>query len=494
MKPLPLIAAIAVGAGALWSVGWFVGKTVIVEPEADRAVEDIRAGRLFFSYVERTIGGFPFGYDVAYHDVAVSDSSTSWRWTVPELHVATGVTDTGSLTLTMSPRSALEITSGVSSAPPTVFEIEANALEVRLSRGADGGAIVTAEAEELAAIQKGAGGMITGARLVIRDMEVDQNSITELAGEATLRAAELEVAYRMSVDGVSETWSESTSKDIELTTTYDATGYDPAAPMMFVTEGGSIAIEMTAGSGKGRSGSSGGPSSPPFTADVETGAASFRAGIGGGRLTYGGSADGGRFDIAYEQGGPFPKMAFEMGDVTIDFAMPTDPNPEPQPYSLLMEIAGVKFDDAVWAMVDPAGALPRDAMSVRFDFAGNARIFRDLMTLRAAGPGSPPIELETLELGDTRLSALGASIAATGELDVRGIAARPDGDIKIVIDGALALIDNLTAGGLIPPGAGDAYKGLGQLYLRPGEGDDQFIADIKSDGGRITINGSPIGQ
>ena len=494
MKPLPLVAALAVGASALWSVGWFVGKSVIVEPEADRAVENIRAGRLFFSYGERTIGGFPFGYDVAYHDVAVSDSSTSWKWTVPELHVATGVTDSGTLTLTTSPRSALELSTGATAGPPTVFQIDSTELAVHLTRDATGSANISAQAAEIAAVQKGAGGLITGGRFVLGGMMLEQQAASDVAGELTMNATSLEIAYRMSADGVTETWSESTSHDVVLRSVYDFSGYDPAAPFMFLTNGGALEVTMTAGSGEGRSGSTGGPSSPPFKAEFETGGATVRAAVGKGRLTYGGTAEGGRFDIAYEQGGPMPSMAFEMGDVAVDFSMPTDPSPDPQPYTLLIDVAGVQVDEALWSQIDPAAALPRDPMSMRLDFGGDARIFRDLMELQSANRGGPPIELETLTLRDTRLAALGASISVTGELDVRGVAARPDGNLTVVIDGALGLIDQLTSAGLIEPNAAEIYKNLGQQILRPGEGADQFIADVASDGGNISINGVPIGQ
>lgn len=96
-------------------------------------------------------------------------------------------------------------------------------------------------------------------------------------------------------------------------------------------------------------------------------------------------------------------------------------------------------------------------------------------------------------LQDIRIAGLGAAMSATGELDVRGVAAQPDGEVTVVIDGALALIDQLTAAGLIPPGAGDLYKSMGRQILRPGEGDDQFIADITSQRGQVTVNGVPMG-
>lgn len=494
MKPLPLIAALAVGGAALWSAGWYVGKSVFVEPEADRAVEDLRAGRLFFSYRERAIGGFPFGYDVAYHDVSVSDSSTTWRWTAPELHIASGVADAGKLTLSTSPTSVLEVTSGGGvDAPPTVFEIETDDLAVELSQSAEGASVIDAQAARIAAVQKGAGGLINGGRLVVTGMDYTQRPKTDVTGDMALTAESMEIAYRMSADGVTETWTENVSNDVSLTSEYDLTGYDAAAPMMFVTEGGSVVADMKVASTSGRSGSSGGPSSPPFTANFSTGVGTLRLAVGSGRMSYGGAASDSRFDVQYEEGGPLPNLTFDLGEAVVDFSMPTEPSPDSQPYALMLSATDLELDEGLWAMFDAGGALPRDPMFMRFDVTGEARIFRDLMALQAAGPGGPPIELETLVLRDVRVAGLGAAVSATGELDVRGVAAQPDGEVTVVIDGALALIDQLTAAGLLPPGAGDVYKSMGQQILRPGEGDDQFIADIASRRGQVTVNGVPMG-
>ncbi len=495
MKPLPLFAALVVGGATLWSAGWFVGKTVFVEPEADRAVEDIRAGRMFFSFKERSIGGFPFGYNVAYHGVSVSDSSTTWRWTVPEIEVASGGADSGALTLTTSPSSVLEISSGGGGdASPTVFDIETKDFLVHLQQGGKGGSIIDAEATEIAAVQRGAGGLISGARFVVSDLVYALRPESAVAGEVGLTASRVEAAYRMSADGVSETWSESTSHGVVLAVDYDATGYDAANPFMFVTEGGSVAATLNIASGEGRSGSTGGPSAVPFTGTFTTGESTARIAVGQGRLSYGGEGAAARFDVTYEEGGPIPGFGFEMGRAAVDFSMPTEVSAETQPYSLMISGSDITLDDGLWGQFDPGAALRRDPMLMTFDVAGNARIFRDLMSFEVSERHGPPIELETLTLRDVRFAGLGAGLSATGELDVRGVAAQPDGEISIVIDGALAVIDQLTAAGLIELDAANLYKAMGQQILRPGEGEDQFIADVVSKGGNVSINGVSLGQ
>ncbi|MEL7466662.1 MAG: hypothetical protein AAFN79_21490, partial [Pseudomonadota bacterium] len=68
----------AIALAVIWTGGWFAGKTFIVEPEADKAVEQLRSGDLFFSYETREVGGFPLAYDVAYTSVAVSNGQ-GWR-------------------------------------------------------------------------------------------------------------------------------------------------------------------------------------------------------------------------------------------------------------------------------------------------------------------------------------------------------------------------------------------------------------------------------
>ena len=108
MNALSKILGGVAGLAALWAGGWYAGKAFFVEPEADRVVEELRAGNLFFSYETREVGGFPTGYDVAYQGVEISNGE-GWRWSAPRTTIAAGVANIGALTVTPSDESKLTV-------------------------------------------------------------------------------------------------------------------------------------------------------------------------------------------------------------------------------------------------------------------------------------------------------------------------------------------------------------------------------------------------
>ena len=109
MKPIPLIIGGIAGAALLWSGAWWAGKEFYVAPRADAAVEQMRSGATFFSFDKRTISGFPFGYNVAFENVAISDASTFWRWTAPLIRLEAGLADAGAMKVMMSEASVLVV-------------------------------------------------------------------------------------------------------------------------------------------------------------------------------------------------------------------------------------------------------------------------------------------------------------------------------------------------------------------------------------------------
>ena len=75
MKRVSYVIGGVIAIAVIWTGGWFAGKSFLIEPEADRIVEELRAGNLFFSYESRDVGGFPIAYDVAYRGVKVSSEA-----------------------------------------------------------------------------------------------------------------------------------------------------------------------------------------------------------------------------------------------------------------------------------------------------------------------------------------------------------------------------------------------------------------------------------
>lgn len=109
MKPAKIAIAAIIGVPVLWSAGWFAGKSLYVEPEADKAVERLRDGEVFFAYDRRNIGGFPFAYDVSYEGVSISNVTRTLTWTANSLRVHTSIANTGEISLIPSTDSKLAI-------------------------------------------------------------------------------------------------------------------------------------------------------------------------------------------------------------------------------------------------------------------------------------------------------------------------------------------------------------------------------------------------
>ncbi len=141
--------------------------------------------------------------------------------------------------------------------------------------------------------------------------------------------------------------------------------------------------------------------------------------------------------------------------------------------------------------MDPAGALRREPVDFVVDFGGEARVLTDFTAAAYAGP---PIELETLEIREARLSALGAALSATGALDISGVAARPDGEIILALTDVMRLIDDLVAGGFLPPEIGEVYRALALEFTEQGDAPNERVSRIVSRNGVVTANGKLLAQ
>ena len=165
-------------------------------------------------------------------------------------------------------------------------------------------------------------------------------------------------------------------------------------------------------------------------------------------------------------------------------------------------LTDVTVSDDIWAMADPAGAVPRDPISIELDLTGMAKLFFDLLDpeqAEAMAFADVPGELETLQLGGLRLSAAGAEVNGTGDftfdntdLETFDGLPRPEGALNLNIKGANALIDTAVEIGLLPPD----QAGLGRLFMgmfTTPTGDDELTSTIEiNDQGHIMANGQRI--
>lgn len=372
MKTSRLIAVGAVGVAALWTAGWFAGRSLYVEPEAQRVVDKLRAGDIFFTYERRTIGGFPVAYDVAYEGVSLSSASTLWRWSLPRLSVGSGLVDSGVVTLRPASESKLIIESaalsGQDGAEPVVFDIRVDAPLITLT-GDDEQAAVMLRASGLSAKQTAGDAPLSDARIQLDELALD----ARLAGagkDGKLTATALEIAYTFSPDMVSETSTTINVADLAIGFTGEA--LDAADFAEFVSRDGAARATIATGRYEIASAGSGGPSQPPYELEFGAGSSETIASIREGRARY--EIDSTELLYAMERDPP-------AGGATVDaFSMMLDMpiRRGAAPYQLTLSVDGVKPDDAFWSVTDATGSLPRTPMALNLEFAGTARILADL--------------------------------------------------------------------------------------------------------------------
>lgn len=473
----------AVGVAALWTAGWFAGRSLYVAPEAQRVVDELRAGDLFFTYERRGIGGFPFSYDVAYEDVSLSSASTLWRWTMPHLSIGSGLVDAGVITLRPAPESKLIVESaafaGEDGGAPLAFDISAEAPLITLT-GDDEHAAVTLRAAGLSASQVAGDGSLSDGSVHFDGLALDAN-LGGAENDGKLTANALEIAYKLTPDMVSVT--SATISVGNLAIGFAGEALDAADFAAFIARDGAANATVTTGRFEISVAGSGGPSRPPYKLGLAAASSETTATIREGRVRY--AVDSA--DIVYAMERDPPAGGAAVGAFSMMLDMPIRRGAAP--YQLTLAIGGLNPDEIFWKVTDPREALPRTPMALDLDFAGTARILADL---GGQSFSQPPIDVETLAIHALRAEGMGLQVEATGLLDIAGDATMPEGDLTLDMKGALALIGDLAEAGLIPEEAARVYTGLALEYGRKGEGKDHLLADIHVSNGAMTINGRPM--
>lgn len=190
---------------------------------------------------------------------------------------------------------------------------------------------------------------------------------------------------------------------------------------------------------------------------------------------------------------PVP-VAFTVAGAELAFDVPLSPSDQPQPFALRLAYRDLAPSAALWALADPAGAIPRDPITAIIDFGGTARIMRDLLALDPLGMGDAPGELVDLAINELRIAAAGAELTGSGRADFPpGPIPMPVGAVDLQMRGLNALFDRLQAAGLVPIEQLAMARGLLGAFARPGTAPDTLETRLEfTQGGGITANGVPL--
>jgi len=203
------------------------------------------------------------------------------------------------------------------------------------------------------------------------------------------------------------------------------------------------------------------------------------------------------------QGGgvPFP-IEMSLAQYGIGFEMPLGKTDEPADFGLRVNLTDLNVNDTIWAMADPAGALPRDPATLLLNLSGKAKLFFDLMDPEpeeAVMAAEIPGELTALTLNNLMLKLGGAELTGVGDftfdnsdLETFDGLPRPKGEVSVNIKGANALVDSLVKMGLIPEDQAMMGRMMMGMFART-TGDDELTSKIEvNDQGHVIANGQRI--
>lgn len=484
MKPAKIAIAAIIGVPVLWSAGWFAGKSLYVEPEADKAVERLRDGEVFFAYDRRNIGGFPFAYDVSYEGVSISNVTRTLTWTANSLRVHTSIANTGEISLIPSTDSKLAIrTDGAEGSAPVIFDINAKTPLISLRQNNDILALAI-RADTFTAAQYSGDGLIAKTRLNIEALAFD-SQVTEGGEKANgvFSAGIMDAAYSFSPDMIQVISSDSKTRNAKVS--FSATGLKAETITEFLNNGSfDLAVQSDGGEGSGSD--SGGLNRPPLDMKYDIGTNRVTARLADGHVFY--DAEAKNVDYVMTNEALPPDSKAKLSSLDMDFDMPVRVTPEAGDYNIRFNFAGLSVDEALWSMFDPAQAIPRSELNLDMDLGGKVRV---LMPLGDIGPETTqaPVDVETLEVRKIHIDGLGAEADASGSLDIAGDASTPIGVIQLSLRGAMGLLNNLASSGLLPPQQAGGIAIMAQQFLRPGDGADHFLAEIEMTDTGPVING-----
>lgn len=157
---------------------------------------------------------------------------------------------------------------------------------------------------------------------------------------------------------------------------------------------------------------------------------------------------------------PLAGAGLSYSAIAGNLLMPTAESPRPAPFAVGLTLTDIAVPEQIWATIDPTGALPHAPASLVLD-AGGKMTMRHSPFLNPKSAAHPPVgeeaaDLNTLDIANLNLKALGAEVTALGGLTMDygtpGHALNPpvpSGKIDLKATGLGKLIDGLVKMGAI---------------------------------------------
>ncbi len=195
---------------------------------------------------------------------------------------------------------------------------------------------------------------------------------------------------------------------------------------------------------------------------------------------------------------PIPGLGGGFGEFAFNLLVPLEKSDTPKEFDLLLKLVDLKVSDTIWGMIDAGSALPHDPATVVVDLKGTATLTADLTDKGAqeAMGGTPPGELNSLDVNALQVKAAGAEVTGGGGLtfdnsdmtSFNGVPA-PTGKLAFKATGVMGLIDKLVSMGVVAQDQAMQGKMMLGMFATPGDGPDTLVSTVEFDGKTMSING-----
>ncbi len=490
-KTLIILVGIAVIGIAIWSSLWFVGRSQI-EDRLDLEQARAEAQGTIVTWESRTIGGFPFGYEMQASNVAITTRENGMLVRIPKVISRSDASDAGQIETRLIGDISIdlplpEVQRAAHPELPKVAKLTLagdNLLATFDGLGqSDRRVAVTADELSLVMDQEDFDGKLdigaSGLNTVLQT--AGSKSTFGIVSDALVfnvlgpDQQDQDVSMEVGIVTLSVTATVDTPQTQNLNEILFG-GADGSVELVYST--GSMAAETSVSETTGRGG----------------GTFRFASGTGTGIL----NLQRGAVELRAESRDnvwtvePKQKDSGISGTVSAHivqkhYRMPTGPTETPEDAKLRVAVLGLGADETFWNALDPEGVLDRSTSEVLLDLDATARVTG---RLDQAGPAQGvPVELANVSLNTLNLKALGGDVHATGDVEVLQPINLPLGGLKIKLSNATAILLSLKQAGLIDEQMRATGAAMLQVYARPGEGEDTWETDLTFDNDGITMNG-----
>lgn len=196
---------------------------------------------------------------------------------------------------------------------------------------------------------------------------------------------------------------------------------------------------------------------------------------------------------------PLP-ISIGIEETSNEIQFPVSKSDTPEEARLKFKVAGLSVDEALWGMIDPSAALPRDPATLIIDLSSKLNLDFDLFNVEAAEDmmgDEFPGKLHSLDINALQLSAVGAEFTGSGGFTFNnddlttfdGVPA-PTGSLDLKLVGGNGLLDKLVQMGLLPEEQAMGARMMTGMFTNAGEGEDELVSKIEvKEDGSVYANG-----